>query len=124
MGDIRLKKSKIEYRGKTYTLTVNMNVLADLQELHDGDLSEVLTGKRSMKTVLEITAAAMNDFADENGWEDRVTARELGRSLSAKEFKDICEPMVDLLIAAIKAQDDQTEEDEKNATTTQMNHTA
>ena len=42
MGDIRLKKHPFEYGGKAYELSANMNVLADLQELHDGNLNAVL----------------------------------------------------------------------------------
>ena len=68
MGDIRLKKHPFEYGGKAYELSVNMNVLADLQELHDGDLNAVLLKGRTMKTVFEIAAAAMNDY--EGAWQD------------------------------------------------------
>lgn len=122
MDDIRLRTFDFEYGGKTYRLSVNMNVIADLQELHDGELNAVLSKKRTMKTVFEIAAAAMNDYADAQGWEERVTAKELGRALGMSGFKRLCEPMMDMLIAAIRAADEQDEE--KNGTTTQMNHTA
>lgn len=122
MGDIRLKKQPFEYGGKTYELSVNMNVLADLQELHDGDLNAVLQKKRTMKTVFEIAAASMNDYADGKGWPERVTAKELGRALGMGGFKRLCEPMMDMLIAAIREPDDQ-EPEEKNGKATEMNRT-
>lgn len=123
MRDIRLKKHQFEYGGKTYELSVNMNVLADLQELHDGDLNAVLQKKRTMKTVFEIAAASMNDYADGKGWPERVTAKELGRALGTSGFKRLCEPMMDMLIAAIREPDDQETEDEKNGKTTEMSGT-
>lgn len=123
MGDIRLKKHPFEYGGKTYELSVNMNVLADLQELHNGDLNAVLQKKRTMKTVFEIAAASMNDCADQNGWPERVTAKELGRALGMSGFKRLCEPMMDMLIAAIREPDEQETEDEKNGKTTEMSGT-
>ena len=122
MEDIRMKKHPFEYGGKTYELSVNMNVLADLQELHDGDLNAVLQKKRTMKTVFEIAAASMNDYADGKGWPERVTAKELGRALGMGGFKRLCEPMMDMLIAAIREPDDQ-EQEEKNGKATEMNRT-
>ena len=123
MEDIRLKKHPFEYGGKTYELSVNMNVLADLQELHDGDLNAVLQKKRTMKTIFEIAAASMNDYADREGWPERVTAKELGRTIGMSGFKRLCEPMMDMLIAAIREPDDQEPEEEKNGKTTEMNGT-
>ena len=123
MEDIRLKKHPFEYGGKTYELSVNMNVLADLQELHDGDLNTVLQKKRTMKTVFEIAAASMNDYADRKGWTERVTSKELGRTLGMSGFKRLCEPMMDMLIAAIKEPDDSEPQDEKNVKATETNRT-
>lgn len=123
MEDIRLKKHTFEYGGKTYELSVNMNVLADLQELHGGDLNTVLQKKRTMKTVFEIAAASMNDYADRKGWTERVTAKELGRTLGMSGFKRLCEPMMDMLIAAIREPGDKDPEEEKNGKTTEMNST-
>ena len=123
MEDIRLKKHPFEYGGKAYELSVNMNVLADLQELHDGNLNAVLLKGRTMKTVFEIAAAAMNDYADSKGWPERVTAKELGRTLGMSGFKRLCEPMMDMLIAAIKEPDDSEPEEGKNVKTTETNRT-
>lgn len=123
MEEIRLKKHPFEYGGKTYELSVNMNVLADLQELHDGDLNAVLQKKRTMKTVFEIAAASMNDYADRKGWAERVTSKELGRTLGMSGFKQLCEPMMDMLIAAIKEPDDSVPEEEKNVKATETNRT-
>lgn len=123
MDDIRLKKHTFEYAGRTYILSVNMNVLADLQELHNGDLNEVLQKKRTMKTVFEIAAAAMNDYADMNGWPERITAKELGRNAGAAGFKRLSEPMMDMLLAALKDPGAEENEEEKNAQTTEMSHT-
>ena len=123
MEDIRLKKHLFEYGGKTYELSVNMNVLADLQELHDGDLNAVLQKKRTMKTVFEIAAASMNDYADGKGWPERATAKELGRTLGMGGFKRLCEPMMDMLIAAIRDPGDKEPEEEKIGMTTEMSGT-
>ena len=40
MEDIRLKTMPYDYRGRTYTLACNMNVLADVQADFNGDLQD------------------------------------------------------------------------------------
>ena len=65
----------------------------------------------------------MNDYADREGWPERVTAKELGRTIGMSGFKRLCGPMMDMLIAAIREPDDQEPEEEKNGKTTEMNGT-
>lgn len=43
------KPLPFEHGGKTYQLYVNMNVLADLQELHGGTLEPLLSRKRTIE---------------------------------------------------------------------------
>jgi hypothetical protein len=83
--DIRQKTVPFEYGGKVYTLRCNFNVLADVQEENGGDISPALSGRRGMKNALQFLAAMMNDWADEQGWEERHTWRELGRVLRPGE---------------------------------------
>lgn len=71
-----------ELDGKTYKLRCNMNVLADVQEAYNGDLFEALSGKNTFKSLLHFLAAMLNDYADEMGWEERYTAKQLGRKYS------------------------------------------
>ena len=77
--DIRLESVPFELDGKTYQLRCNMNVLADVQELYEGDFASALDGKATMKSALAFLAAMLNDYADEKGWEERFTVRSLGR---------------------------------------------
>lgn len=81
MRDIRLEVLPFEYKGKTYMLRCNMNVLADVQEANDGDIGAALNGANVFKSVLEFLCAMLNDYADEQGWPERVTAKQLGREL-------------------------------------------
>lgn len=82
MSDIRLEEMPFEFNGKTYLLRCNMNVLADVQEVFGGQLSEALSGARPTTSVMEFLAAMMNEYADEMGWTERFTARQIGRKCS------------------------------------------
>lgn len=80
-----MREIPFELDGKRYMLRCNMNVLADVQEEYDGDFMESLNGKKAMKGILVFLAAMLNDFADEMGWPERFTAKQLGRRLHQEE---------------------------------------
>lgn len=86
MSDIRLEEMPFELDGKTYKLRCNMNVLADVQEAFDGDFTEALSEKNTLKSTLIFLAAMLNDYADDMGWEERFTARQLGRRYKRFDF--------------------------------------
>lgn len=83
---IRLEEIPFELNGKTYQLRCNMNVLADVQEQYDGDFISALNDKKTMKSVLFFLAAMLNDYADEKGWEERYTAKSLGRMIRLNDI--------------------------------------
>lgn len=101
MADIRLKTAKYTVAGREYTLACNMNVLADVQEAHGGNLISALDKTRSVKTALEFGAAMCNDCADANGWDERYTAKSLGRVLPAGEMRQFVDVVGDLIYSAI-----------------------
>ena len=82
MTDIRLEELPFEFDGKHWILRCNMNVLADVQEVYHGDIGEALAGARPFESVLQFLAAMLNDYADEMGWPERYTARQLGRKFT------------------------------------------
>ena len=82
MRDIRLEEIPFELDGKTYQLRCNMNVLADVQAAYGGTISGALSGENPTQSVLEFLAAMLNDYADEQGWPERYTARDVGRKLA------------------------------------------
>lgn len=79
MKDIRLEELPFDFRGKTYYLRCNMNVLADVQDAFDGQLGNAMSGANTTRSVLEFLAAMLNDYAEEKGWPDRFTSRDVGR---------------------------------------------
>ena len=81
MTDIRLEEFPFDLDGKTYLLRCNMNVLADVQEAFGGTIAGALSGESANRSVMEFLAAMLNDYADEKGWPERFTARQLGRRL-------------------------------------------
>lgn len=81
MSDIRLEEVPFELNGKTYLLRCNMNVLADVQEACGGNIGDALRSGNTLKSVLLFAAAMLNDYADEQGWPERFTAKQLGRKL-------------------------------------------
>ena len=81
MSDIRLEEIPFELGGRTYMLRCNMNVLADVQSAYGGSISGALSGENPLQSVLEFLAAMLNDYADEQGWPERFTAKQIGRKL-------------------------------------------
>lgn len=110
MADIRLKTAKYTIAGREYTLTCNMNVLADVQEAHGGNLISALNKVRGIGTALEFGAAMCNDCADANGWDERYTAKSLGRILPAGEMQRFVDVVGDLIYSAICPVEDATED--------------
>ena len=93
MPDIRLKVLPFTLDGRVYLLRCNFNVLADVQAACGGDLLSLLNSPANLATVREFLPAMLNDYADEMGWPERFTARQLGRMLnfSALPLADIAE---------------------------------
>ena len=113
MMDIRLETMPFELGGKTYQLRCNMNVLADVQEQYGGDFAAALDAGHSMRSVLDFLAAMLNDYADEQGWPERFSSRDLGRQLHLAEIPR--EEIMGLVVRAItppEAQEDSPAEPE------------
>ena len=85
MRDIRLEEIPFEFDGKRYMLRCNMNVLADVQEAYGGDFGKALAVKNSTGSAMEFLAAMLNDYADEQGWPEHWTARQVGRKIGIRE---------------------------------------
>lgn len=81
-ADIRLEEMPFVFDGKTWILRCNMNVLADVQAAYDGGISQALSGDSPMESVLHFLSAMMNDYAEDMGWPERYTPRQLGRRLA------------------------------------------
>lgn len=108
--DIRLEQMPFEVNGKTYQLRCNMNVLADVQELHGGDFVSALNNGSTMKSALEFLAAMLNDYADEKGWEERFTAKSLGRQFKLHELP--IDKIMALVVRSITPESAESEEAE------------
>lgn len=115
MSDIRLLEYKMPFEGKEYILRCNMNVLADVQEQNGGFMPEIFDEKRTLSNFLVYLAAMMNDYADEQGWEERFTPKQLGRKISLTDGILIQEVMK-LVIRSqyIEAETDDEEPNSKN----------
>lgn len=121
MAALRLPVRAFELGGKTYQLVLNMNVFADLQEAHDGNLLEVLDSKNEIRASLEILAAMLNEANDVSGDPERFTARSLGRTLGIGRTAPVRELVRSMLSQALAPDEEGTEkpestdeEDEKN----------
>lgn len=100
MRDIRLKTETLELDGRTWTLACNNNVLADAQDAYGGNFSAAFRGS-TIKSVLTFGALMLNECADERGWPERYTWRELGRKLSPAELNRFAEKVMPLVEAAL-----------------------
>lgn len=118
--DVRLREYPWKFDGREWTLRCNMNVLAELQVLNDGELAAVLSGKRTMTSILQVLAVMLNDDAKERGLEVRYTPRQVGKLLPFRAFRAVSPKVMDLVIRAVE--DDEAEQepaDEKNAETSE-----
>lgn len=89
MRDIRLEEIPFELDGRTYKLRSNMNVLAEVQSTYGGSLETVLSGGNPIESLLAFLTAMLNDYADEQGWPDRYTAKQLGRRITFPQIRDL-----------------------------------
>lgn len=122
MDDLRLKTADVTVGGRTYKISCNMNVLADVQEMYDGNMSKALedTTANGMRNFL---TAMVNDARDSLG-EGPLTAKQVGREISFSNAKKIVMPLI--LAAFVPSKNKQQEEpeerkngDEKNSMATQ-----
>lgn len=86
MADIRRKTHSYTLGGKTYELEITYNVLADVEEWYGGNILRALSGPSHGKAALAFVAAAMNQCAEEKGWEERFTPRSLGRLIAPSDY--------------------------------------
>ena len=77
---IRLEEKPFELEGKRYTLRCNMAVLETIEEKH-GDF-EAVTQLPVRTASLELLAAMLDDYAEEQGWEEHWTPDQLKRRIS------------------------------------------
>ena len=104
--DIRLQELPFSFEGKVYKLCCNMNVVADVQLQHNGDLKSSITGSSPLYNLLDWLAAMMNNAAEREGWPERITAKELGNRISMRQV-----PVADLMdFIRTSIFDDQEEE--------------
>ena len=83
---LKLEQVPYEFEGKTYMLRCNMAVLEDIQEAHGGDLGEALNPDKAINSAVEFLTAMLNDYADEQGWTERYTIKQVKRKLSFGEI--------------------------------------
>lgn len=81
--DLRLQHMPFQFEGKQYILTCNMNVLADVQEAYEGNLMAALWRPSSLRAAMTFLAAMLNDYADDQGWDEHWTAKEIGKHMGA-----------------------------------------
>lgn len=87
MSSLRLEEIPFEIDGKTYLLRCNMAVLDALQEAHGGDFGAVVN-LPARDGIAEILAAMLNDYAEDMGWEERWTPRQIKKRYSYAQLID------------------------------------
>nr|DAE45968.1 MAG TPA: tail tube protein [Caudoviricetes sp.] len=126
MEDIKPREVAWRFDGRDWVLRCNNNVLAEVQEINGGDFSPILSTKRTLKSVLQLLAAMLNDYADEQKWVDekgfaiRYTEKQLGRRLSLGTANRLAPDVMRMAILAVRdAETENSSADEKNAETRQ-----
>ena len=107
----------IEYKGKTYKLYFNLNVMEEIQEEYGtidkwGELSDGVSGEVNAKAVIFGLAAMINEGleieAEENGTDFKpFTLKQVGRIITEVGIKEATKVLNETVIESTK--------DEKNA---------
>ena len=79
-GMIRLEEKPFELDGKRYLLRCNMAVLETIEELH-GDF-EAIMQLPVRAASLDLLAAMLNEYAEDQGWDERWTVAQLKKRIS------------------------------------------
>ena len=108
MSDIRLKEAPYEIDGKTYILRCNFNVLADIQEEY-GDLPDIEDSQKILPNLRIYLSAMVNDYADEQGWPERFTPRQIGRKIKSIDA-DLVSTVTRLILTALYIQTSEEKE--------------
>ena len=85
---IKLEEKTIELCGKAYVLHANMSVLDRVQEMHDGDIAALLNTKQN-DAAAEILSAMLNDWSEDQGWEEEWTVRKVKKYFSTAMLRDL-----------------------------------
>ena len=94
---IRLEEKPFELEGKRYLLRCNMAVLEAIEELH-GDFEAVMN--LPVRTAsLDLLQLMLNDYADEQGWDEQWTAARLKRRISYAMLMEL--DLVGMLLHAL-----------------------
>lgn len=114
--DIRLKTAKFTLGNEEYDICCNMNVLADVQEMHGGNLGAALDSAGTLKTTLCFLTAMINDARDTQGLEP-YSVKEVGRKVACGSMRHVREIVMQLVTTALisdEAVKEETEDKEKN----------
>lgn len=114
--DIRLQTARFTLGDKEYNLCCNMNVLAEVQEMYDGNLFAALNSTGTLKSILSFLTAMVNDSREAEGLEP-LTTKEVGRMIPAGRLKPMRETVMQLVTYALMSDEaaDEAEENEKNS---------
>lgn len=85
---IKLEEKTIELCGKAYVLHANMSVLDRVQEEHDGDVAKLMTTPIN-QAMAEIMSAMLNDWSEDQGWEEEWTVRKVKKYFSTAMLRDL-----------------------------------
>lgn len=113
MEDIKPREVSWRFDGRDWVLRCNNNVLAEVQIVNGGNFGPVLSLKRTLKSVLQLLAAMLNDYADEQKWVDEkgfaitYTEKQLGRRLSYDTVDRLAPDVMRMTILAVNEADDE-----------------
>lgn len=88
MSTLRLEEKPFELDGKVYALRCNMCVLDVLQDAHGDDFA-VIFDLPARQACAEILAAMLNDYAEDMGWAERWTARQIKKRFSYAYLQEL-----------------------------------
>ena len=85
---IQLEEKRREICGKSYVLHVNMSVLERVVEKYGGDVDKLMATRKN-EAMAEILAAMLNDYAEDQGWDQDWTPKKVKKYFSVAMLLDL-----------------------------------
>lgn len=87
MTSIRLETKRLEFDGRVWEISCNMAVLDALQTAH-GDFNAIVN-RPPFQIAPDLLAAMLNDYAEDQGWDVRYTAKQVARKIPLRVMNEL-----------------------------------
>lgn len=119
MSDVKQKRAALTLKGKTYELSLTLNLIEAFQERY-GDMTAVFEKSQNMGELKWILCAALNEAAEihnddhpEDIW-PKLTEAQVGRMINRNNMAEMNAALMEMFQLSVPQSESDEEDDEKN----------